>query len=194
MLTGKEESVRYVQFDENKIVLNVSGWRVTALVWLVLFLLGADMYYDKVPGQEYDFEWIDIVALSIAVLSLFLAIVSLAWFVFYRKKFVVFDRDKGTVSIPGPFWFKNMEIPFKDVVAIIRRENRYYGTAKVLNLYRPDGYKTDVGINTHDLDELKRDWAFYVWYMDGNRTLPPVPVFNTSRLASGSNPVYGKTM
>ena len=100
----------------------------------------------------------------------------------------MFDRDKGVVSIPGPFWYKSVELPFQEVIAIVRLENRLYGLAKVLNLYRHDGFRAAVGINTHDLEELKRDWAFYCWYMDKSRPLPPSPVFEQYRKSPGGSP------
>lgn len=176
-VTGKNCTARFIEVSDKKIIIDVSSFRGTPLVYFFLCILAAKMFYDEASGETLFI----IIGLFISTVSVLLSFFALAWFVLFRKKQVIFDREKGTVSIPGPFWYKNVEIPFNDVVAITRKENRYYGIAKVLNLYRPDGYKVGVGINGYDIDSLKRDWAFYVWYMDKSRPLPPSPIFNKYR-------------
>ena len=187
VITGREESVRYVEIDSNNIILDVTKFRIVPLLYFILFIFTAKWFYDEARGEDIFI----IVGLAISIVSILIAAISLAWFIFYKKKYVAFNRNRGIVSIPGPFWCKNVEVPFKDVVAVIRRETHYYAHLNVLNLYRPDGFKADVGINTQDLDTLQNDWAFYVWYMDKSRPLPPSPVFDAYRDSSNISPALG---
>lgn len=174
-VSGDEKSVRYVQIDDKKIILNVSRFRFTPVIYFTLFIIAGKWFFDEVSGETIFI----IVGMVISSIFFMLALISLAWFTFNKEKYVLFDRNKGTVSIPGPFWYKNVEVPFKDLVAIIRNETYYYAHLNALNIYRRDGYKANVGINTQSLEALQHDWAFYVRYMDKNHPLPSSPVFNT---------------
>ena len=180
-VTGKDCSARFEEIGDKKIVLDTSSSRVTPVIFTVLLILGGVGVFEATSRLIF-IDYIVILA------SWTFALIALAWFLFFKKKQVIFNREKGTVSIPGLFWYKSVEIPFKNVVAITRKENRYYGIAKVLNIYRPDGYKAEVGINGYDLDTLKNDWAFYCWYMDKSRPLPPSPVFEQYRNSPGDSP------
>ena len=180
-VTGKNCSARFEEISDTKILLDTSSSRFTPLVFVVLLIFAGIGVLEATSRLIF----IDYVVIS---LSWSFAIIAILWFLFFKQKQVIFDREKGTVSIPGPFWYRNVEIPFKNVVAITRKENRYYGIAKVLNIYRPDGFKAEVGINGYNLDTLKNDWAFYCWYMDKSRPLPPSPVFDKYRNKSNSSP------
>ena len=185
-ITGDEKSITFIRIDKRKIIIDTSKPRFFPLIYLLVCGLGAKGFYDEANGE--------IIGISISIIFLLCAFFALCWFIFHRKKHVIFDREEGTVSIPGPFWYKNVKVPFKDVVAIIRTETYYYAHLKVLNLYRPDGYKADVGINSYSLEALRNDWAFYVWYMDKNRPLPPAPVFNTNGELSKREPLLGEVL
>jgi hypothetical protein len=184
VVSGDEESVRYIQIDDKNIILDVSRFRITPIVYFALLALGAKGFYDKIGGDPV------VIVIGIIIFSVLsiLALFSLAWFVFYQKKYVIFDRSKGTVSIPGPFWYKNVVVPFDKIVATIQKETYYFAHLNALSLYRPDGCKVNVGINTQSLDALQHDWAFYVQYMDIAQPLPSVPVFEAYRNVSGIHP------
>lgn len=173
-VTGKDCSAVFKEISDKKIILDTSSSRLHSLIFVFLLILGGVGVYEATSNLIL----LDYIIIS---LSWFFAGFAFLWFIFFQKKQVIFDREKGIVSIPGPFWLRNVDIPFKDVVAITRKENRYYGVTKVLNIYRPDGYKIEVGINGYNLETLKNDWAFYCWYMDKSRPLPPSPVFDKYR-------------
>jgi hypothetical protein len=185
-ITGDEKSIIFHKIDKHKIIIDTSRPRFFPLIYLLVCGLGAKGFYNEANGE--------IIGLCISTIFAILSLIALCWFIFHRKKYVIFDRDKGTVSIPGPFWYKNVEVQFEDVVAVIRTETYYYAHLKVLNLYRPDGYKADVGINSYSLDALRNDWAFYVWYMDKSRPLPPAPVFDAYRGSSEREPLLGEAV
>jgi hypothetical protein len=157
--------------NSEKLIYKVSHNRFIPLIYFALTIFGGLMFLDR--------EYIHTIDIILATIGFSISIFFLAWFIFYQKNFVIFNRKNGIVSIPGPFWYKNIEIPFHDVVAIIRKETYYYAHLNALNLYRPDGFKADVGINSQSLDDLHHDWAFYVRYMDKNYPLPASLVFDT---------------
>lgn len=97
------------------------------------------------------------------------AFISFIYGIFYPKKHFIFNRMKGTVTMPGPFFFPSCTIPFEKLKIGNFRDS--------LTFIHPF---TRVGVMVYG-EYCVADWSFYVLYMDRNRPLPQGTAFDPYR-------------
>ena len=94
-----------------------------------------------------------------------------------------FDRQKGIISYPAPFFGKPLVGPFNTLKALIGVSGDIDGYSpteylKLVNTFRPR--VLDV-LKTITYEDPYEEWSLYVWYMDKNRPLPPGTAFDAYR-------------
>ncbi|MDO3376530.1 hypothetical protein [Geoalkalibacter halelectricus] len=95
-----------------------------------------------------------------------------------KERLLIWDRENGTVTLPPRFWGEPEVVPFKDLKVKKIRNLGSFVQFHVLAAFRPsDGQPIEFGL-LHNND---KDWAFYCWYMDKTRPLPPGEVFDPYR-------------
>jgi hypothetical protein len=160
------DKLNFLVADENRLVIDLSPPRYGAIVYF-LFALPIALFpllAEQVAKEE-------IVG---SILFGFLpCVVAVAYYITQPKKILTFNRRMGEVSIPGPFWYKNIEVDFCKLVVV----DGVVFKQSVLHLYRPDGYKINIAPNVFEYSDLFAVWAFYREYMDKNKELPFVPLF-----------------
>ena len=183
-----------VQISENRIVLRAvqhSGSEVFFNAFLGLgvgaFMIGMSI---KVILEFFTRDGLTVLffALPFAVAGL-LVVVFMTWTVLPWRipgnRYIVFDREAGTVTLPGLGLRKPVTIAFPDLVVY----SRYWVSLPAflrhhqLIALRPDGDAINISLTSGGEDQPPGDWAFYLWYMDRSRSLPPSPVFS-AHLAS----------
>lgn len=95
-----------------------------------------------------------------------------------KERFLIWDRENGTVTLPPRFWGEHEVVPFKDLKVKKIRNIGSFVQFHVLAAFRPsDGQPIEFGL----LGDNAKDWAFFCWYMDKTRPLPPGEVFDPYR-------------
>jgi len=92
---------------------------------------------------------------------------------------IIFDRLKGEVTLPPVAWGEPETVAFENLYAA-RVGFVAGGVSHALYAVRTDGGGVDISIGAGAFipgsigsDSVKRNWSFWVWYMDRNRPLPP---------------------
>jgi len=175
-----EMSIKDIEFfksvDDKKIIRdNTYSWYWYILMISVWLYLSYTIYFD----DEYIRDWL---SYSLSGAFLFIAILTTIYALLLPKKIVIFDRINSTITIGGPYWVKPVTIPFSEVKAFARTEYTYLSSERVLNMYRPDLYKQDVAFNDQSFEHIAADWAFFLWYMDKTRELPPGKALDPYRI------------
>ncbi len=105
--------------------------------------------------------------------------------VFVNKKYKIFELNRldGTITYPDRFFNPPLKGQFKDLKAVISISGNIDGYAdteylKFANTFKPR--KLDLLYKLYASDPRK-EWSFYVWYMDKNRPLPPGTAFDPYR-------------
>ena len=154
----------FLRVDDEFLIINNAGDRKWPLFFGGVFMLitGSLCIY-SIFSREFG-----------RVASIFLPIFLGSTFAFlygliHPTKIFVFDRLKGTVTIPGPLFFKNVEIPFEKV-----KVGQFRGSLTFLH--------PTIGINIMVYGEYcASDWSFYVQYMDRFRPLLKGSAFDPYR-------------
>ncbi len=95
-----------------------------------------------------------------------------------KERLLIWDRENGTVTLPPRFWGEHEVVPFKDLKVKKIRNLGSFVQFHVLAAFRPsDGQPIEFGL----LGDNEKDWAFFCWYMDKTRPLPPGEVFDPYR-------------
>ncbi|MGE4343502.1 MAG: hypothetical protein AB7F20_04325 [Geoalkalibacter sp.] len=149
-----------------------SGW------FLINDLLGltGEAGYDRAP-------WFFLLSLSVALSATFLPLPAILLSFVYpfkrpRERLLIWDRENGTVTLPPRFWGEHEVVPFKDLKVKKIRNLGSFVQFHVLAAFRPsDGQPIEFGL----LGDNEKDWAFFCWYMDKTRPLPPGEVFGPYR-------------
>jgi hypothetical protein len=95
-----------------------------------------------------------------------------------KERLLIWDRENGTVTLPPRFWGEPEVVPFKDLKVKKIRNIGSFVQFYVLAAFRPsDGQPIEFGL----LQDNAKDWAFFCWYMDKTRPLPPGEVFDPYR-------------
>ena len=94
-----------------------------------------------------------------------------------------FDRQKGIISYPAPFFGRPLVGSFHKLKALIGVSGDIDGYSpteylKLVNTFRPR--VIDV-LKTITYEDPYKEWSLYVWYMDKNRPLPPGTAFDPHR-------------
>ncbi|MFV1984801.1 MAG: hypothetical protein ACC657_14745 [Thiohalomonadales bacterium] len=174
---SKRTAEWFEYIDDKKIIRNNTLDWYYYVILIIGFLLGS--YSVFFEGTSEHRGWIIYVGTG---LFLIIAIYTLIYAIFSPKKNVIFDRLNGKVTIGGPFWIKPKIIPFKEVKVFMRTEYTYLSSERVLNIYRPDLYKQNIAFNNQSFEHIASDWAFFLWYMDKTRELPPGEVLDPYRI------------
>ncbi|WP_216110906.1 hypothetical protein, partial [Aquisalimonas asiatica] len=168
---------------------------ITALFSLV-FLYLVFISYD---GIMYDLSVNEASWHSLSVSFLLLAVQVLCFFVFsysfliafsaifrvirrlfgnYPRLSLVFDRERGVVFLPPIGLGGYDEVPWESLVVVNFHMPKMYGGAfKVIKAFRP----SDLRLITLNEDFPDEAMAFYSWYMDRSKPLPPDEVFDPYR-------------
>ncbi len=136
---------------------------VRIMRWLSLFLIAGlgmawlkDQLLDPVGGM-FTF-WI------LCVVGIWI------YYEFRPVKAVIFDRMKGTVTLPGPGILPDRTITFSHIIPGISFGKLVFKYSRFLNSGVSVWYEYNLDI-----------WSFYVHYMDKNRPLPPGTAFDPYR-------------
>lgn len=179
-----------LQLDDKRFVIDATDSTAVALFWvgtavgLGIFLgivPSIDLIFDAIPDPESD--WFDYFAVGFSILYILALIppVLLAFFYVFKrpkKRLKIWDRENGTVTLPPRFWGEHEVVPFKDLKVRQIRNLGSYVNFTVLAAYRPsDNQPIEFGL----LQDNEKDWAFFCWYMDKDRPLPPGEVFDPYR-------------
>lgn len=111
-----------------------------------------------------------------AISFIFVAILILPIYLYAFKgpeKRLVFNREMQTVEIPNMFWGKPFLIPFKELEVVLGYGGIY--SSGIYLAIRPPAKRIinpAIHINI-GLASAWECWAFWLWYMDKNRPLPP---------------------
>ena len=121
------------------------------------------------------------------MLSMVLMLAGLFWVIYaltVNKKNKIFklDRMAGTITYPDHYFRRPLQGKFKKLKAIISVSGDIDGYVdreylKFVNTFKPR--KLDVVYTLYG--DPKKEWSFYVWYMDKNRPLPPGTAFDAYR-------------
>ncbi|AJF06123.1 hypothetical protein [Geoalkalibacter subterraneus] len=95
-----------------------------------------------------------------------------------KERLLIWDRENGTVTLPPRFWGEHEVVPFNELKVKKIRNLGSFVQFHVLAAFRPsDGQPIEFGL----LGDNEKDWAFFCWYMDKTRPLPPGEVFDPYR-------------
>ncbi|AXO79326.1 hypothetical protein DZC78_02670 [Olleya aquimaris] len=161
--------------DEFFIESHTGSFAVYIAMGLLFFLIGFFGYYYHGNG---DINFLDLIFM---IPGLFLILLG----VFKPKRYMQlhFDRQKGIISYPAPFFGKPLVGPFNSLKALIGVSGDIDGYSpteylKFVNTFRPR--ILDV-LKTITYEDPYKEWSLYVWYMDKNRPLPSGTAFDTYR-------------
>jgi len=173
---AKKDAEWFKSIDDNKIIRdNTYSWYWYTFI-VVINLIGSYMIFFN---EDFVRTWL---TYTVTGLFLFVSIITVVYAYFLPRKIVIFDRLNGTITIGGPWWIKPIIIPFSEVEAFSRTEYNYLSSERVLNVYRPDIYKQDIAFNDQSFEHIAADWAFFLWYMDKTRELPPGEALDPFRI------------
>lgn len=193
----------FLQIDDNKIVLNGrlnagSGWVDGLLIFgagalgTFLFGLTSAMTYDAFIQSD----WMGMfgviftpVSAIYATTALYYSVGMFVTAVRYPETQIIFDRQNGMVTLPPISWGCPEIVPFQKLyvtkgvfiqgagfpshsLLAIRSDGRSVDISLLSSVYIPGGIGSD---------DLKRDWSFWVWYMQKHRKLPPGTAFDPHR-------------
>ncbi len=104
-----------------------------------------------------------------------------------ENEYITFDRLNSLLTMPKMNHVDYFTIPFNHLKAIRRAmaRSRYTYMGKELHFFndtrpwRP--WRGDNYLILKLYGEVYNRWSFYVWYMDKNRPLPPLPFFDDYR-------------
>jgi len=132
----------------------------------LLFLIGS-------PFLEIEWDYLEITAVACVAL---LFLISIVYYFTVPKKFLILDRDKSRITIPGFFWKEGYTMPFKNV--------RLGWGGGAVGSPSPDSLIVSIpnrltwGKQIHLFGgNYFQELSYLVWYMDRNRPLPPRRVF-----------------
>lgn len=117
-----------------------------------------------------DGEWEDNFHLWLIVFCWIFSIVSAIFYFTMPNKDIIYDRIRGTVTLPARMWKKSVTMPF-DKVRYGYRGASTGGLGYTLMAARPTTIAACfIGLG---LGTCFDDLSFITWYMDKNRPLPP---------------------
>ena len=148
----------------------------------LLFFLGAVLFYGHQDGGSFNFRNGNyILGLCFLIPGLFLFLLGT---IKPKKNMQLrFDRQKGIISYPAPFFGRPLVGSFHKLKALIGVSGDIDGYSpteylKLVNTFRPR--VIDV-LKTITYEDPYKEWSLYVWYMDKNRPLPPGTAFDPHR-------------
>jgi hypothetical protein len=160
--------------DDKKIIMHTESpkkkrIRANILLFLIIAVIGLIItVIDKQPVKT----WIR-TYLIIFVLIPFIFFSSYSFLIYRQKESImILNREKGTVTIPCGIMRKAVEKPFREAIGFTSSASGY-GSYYIGIRFKGHG-KGDI---LSSWKNLPGEWAFYVWYMDRNRPLPPGNVF-----------------
>lgn len=150
------------------------------LTWLLLPFLDSDKLI--IPIHEF----IDIIAVFLIIITVLasfavwiIMLYYIAFHIYRAKRKITFHRLTGMVEVPKPlFWGWNgatIMFPFTD-----QRVKYLYHGASIYYISYP-GHKGAILLTAGRI-EIRKEYAFILWYMDRNRQLPPGKRLNPYRV------------
>ncbi|BCR03035.1 hypothetical protein DESUT3_01040 [Desulfuromonas versatilis] len=193
---GFAKSSEVIQLDNNRFVHDVTEplWGVLLWAGIAVFILAvgiipgvwvlfSDFYgFGSDLPNNYEIWVIVICSLFILGMSLLALPPCILAFVYLfkrpKERLMIFDRENGTVTLPPRFWGEHEVVPFHELKVKRIRNLGSIVNFYVLAAFRPsDGQAIEFGL----VQDNWKDWAFYCWYMDKSRPLPPGKVFDPYR-------------
>ena len=180
-----------VQLDDKKYIHNKTTWDVVGVLWagIGLFSLIAGVLpagwglINEFGKMGNDSLWLSLFFILCLSSFTFLPIPAILLSFVYpfkrpKERLLIWNRENGTVTLPPRFWGEHEVVPFKDLKVKKIRNIGSFVQFHVLAAFRPsDGQPIEFGL----LGDNAKDWAFFCWYMDKNRPLPPGEVFDPYR-------------
>ncbi|MCT4671731.1 MAG: hypothetical protein N4A37_00585 [Prolixibacteraceae bacterium] len=185
-----------IHADEEKLILKYKGayfWMTLSSIFLIasvcLICSGFNSGFYKKAYEYYTIRHTfysgDLMAfwgvLSMLILG---ALPFLIYFV-TPKKYWVFNRKTGIVTVPGKYFVKGHDMPFDQIRLEIRSSAN--SRFRVVMVPLKNALLRFTSSNWVFLEEMDngvlnyKSWSFYTWYMDRNRPLPPGEVFDHCR-------------
>ena len=183
-----------LQLDEEKYIYKNTPGNVIAAMWAGFGLFGLIAgvlpagwgllnEFGIVGSYNNDPLWLSLFFIIFLASFTFLPIPAILLSFVYpfkrpKERLLIWDRENGTVTLPPRFWGEHEVVPFKDLKVKKIRNLGSFVQFHVLAAFRPsDGQPIEFGL----LGDNAKDWAFYCWYMDKTRPLPPGEVFDPYR-------------
>ncbi|MCP3176342.1 hypothetical protein MJO47_04440 [Desulfuromonas sp. KJ2020] len=179
------------QLDDKKYVVNKTTGDVDGAAWSGIGLFG--LIAGVLPGGWFLVNLLGIAGPSINMPSwMYWQVLVFVFFVTFfpipaillsfvypfkrpKERLLIWDRENGTVTLPPRFWGEHEVVAFKDLKVKKIRNIGSFVQFHVLAAFRPsDGQPIEFGL----LHDNAKDWAFFCWYMDKTRPLPPGEVFD----------------
>ena len=165
---NQERLIMKTDFSKKKRVFGNIKW--FSFISITLLSCGLYFQYADTPNM-----WPFIISsILISLIFFSLCIIRIH---FIGEDIAIFKRADSTVTLPCGFWRQPVTVPFDEAAP-------YFGGYPFhLGLRIPGKGK---GIVLAAVPNLPGEWAFYVWYMDRNRPLPPGNVFDKYRKADAA--------
>ncbi len=176
----------YIQYTDEQLILNMQNRR-NASIWLeiVVFMIG---FIDicvlvfvlkgvRIGGDFVNFLWIS------HGVALFLMSIAYYQWKFIPIKTMTLDRQQGLITYPRAFRSRaHHTCRFNDISAYWTSTPTSSGVV-IFNMFVKDTRTGRVSTPVPRLFayEFEKGWAFFVWYMDKNRPLPPGLAFDPYR-------------
>lgn len=160
------DNKHFIRVDDEFLIYDFSQRKFVLLIGLCMFIPGIiGGYFAEFNGSKADaFERSGIIAFLI------ISLLPLLYGLFHPGQRYVFNRMKGTVTLPTPLWLPSCTIPFSKAVP-----GNAFGSLGLCHPFLGGMVRSIYGEMTPQW------WSFYVLYMDRNRPLPPGSAFDAYR-------------
>ena len=166
----KKLNEKVILIDLNTHIMGLVFASISLITFIFFFFTSEDIVEMYSSPGIYIYTFITIVF-----------ILSIVYFFWSPKKYIILDRERGMFTFPHRLIGKSYKTSFNKAIVFWTGSGGVTGNLDMhLVAQHPDKKIGGANLISH-INNYRKTWSFYVWYMDRNRPLPPGSAFDPYR-------------